>query len=43
VRGGVAKLRARRYGEDELIGLANAAGRDDAEKHIADIKRWLRL
>ena len=26
-----------------LIGLANTAGRDDAEKHVADIKRWLRL
>jgi hypothetical protein len=26
-----------------LIGLAHAASRDDAEKHVADIKRWLRL
>jgi hypothetical protein len=26
-----------------LIGLANSASRDDAEKHVADIKRWLRL
>ena len=26
-----------------LIGLANAASRDDAEKHIVDIKRWLTL
>jgi hypothetical protein len=26
-----------------LIGLANAASRDDAEKHVADVKRWLRL
>jgi hypothetical protein len=26
-----------------LIGLAHAASRNDAEKHVADIKRWLRL
>jgi hypothetical protein len=26
-----------------LIGLANAGSRDDAEKHVASIKRWLRL
>jgi hypothetical protein len=26
-----------------LIGLANAASRSDAEKLVADIKRWLKL
>jgi hypothetical protein len=26
-----------------LMGLSNAASPDDAEKHIANIRRWLRL
>jgi hypothetical protein len=26
-----------------LVGLANAASRDDSEKHVANIKRWLRV
>jgi hypothetical protein len=26
-----------------LVGLSNAVSRNDAEKHVADIKRWLSL